>query len=40
MAVVFSSSKYGAYFEGAVGSELCVDEVRIISEDDEQQETL
>jgi len=40
MAVVFSSSKYGAYFEGAVGSELCVDEVRIISEDDELKETL
>ncbi len=32
LAVVFSSSVDGAYFNGAVGSELCIDEVEIICE--------
>ena len=32
LAVVFSSSIMGAYFEGAVGSELWIDEVEIICE--------
>lgn len=32
LAVVFSSSIEGAYFRGAVGSELCIDEVKIICE--------
>lgn len=39
MTVVFSSSKYGAYFEGAVGSELCVDNVKIVSQDDINDDT-
>jgi hypothetical protein len=30
LAVVFSSSVMGAYFQGAVGSELWIDEVEII----------
>ena len=32
LAIVFSSSIEGAYFNGAVGSELCIDEVEIICE--------
>lgn len=32
LAVVFTSSKYGAYFAGSVGSTLCVDEVEVICE--------
>ena len=32
IAVVFSSSKDGDYFQGAVGSTLCVDKVRLICE--------
>ncbi len=32
LAIVFSSSIEGAYFRGAVGSELCIDEVKIICE--------
>lgn len=34
LAVVFSSSIRGAYFEGAVGSQLCIDEVKIECEDE------
>lgn len=33
MTLVFSSSKEGALFEGAVGSELCVDEVEVTFKD-------
>ena len=29
LALVFSSSKYGAYFEGAIGSTLLIDEVQV-----------
>lgn len=29
LAIVFSSSKRGAFFEGAVGSELCIDKVSV-----------
>ena len=29
LTIVFSSSKDGAAFEGAIGSELCIDEVEI-----------
>lgn len=32
LAIVFSSSVRGAYFEGAVGSELCIDEVTVTYE--------
>ena len=32
LAVVFTSSIEGAYFRGAIGSELCIDEVEIIYE--------
>lgn len=32
LAIVFSSSIQGAYFEGATGSELCIDEVEITCE--------
>lgn len=32
LAVVFTSSIEGAYFRGAIGSELCIDEVEIICE--------
>lgn len=32
LAVVFTSSKYGAYFAGSVGSILCIDKVEIICE--------
>lgn len=32
LAIVFSSSIQGAYFEGAIGSELCIDEVEITCE--------
>lgn len=32
LALVFTSSKYGAYFAGQVGSILCIDEVEIICE--------
>lgn len=32
LAIVFSSSIMGAYFQGAVGSELWIDEVEIICE--------
>lgn len=32
LAVVFTSSKYGAYFAGSVGSILCVDKVEIVCE--------
>ena len=32
LAVVFTSSKYGAYFAGSVGSTLCIDKVEIICE--------
>lgn len=35
ITVVFSSSKDGALFNGAVGSTLCVDEVNLISEKEE-----
>ena len=30
LAIVFSSSRDGAKFEGAIGSELCIDDIRII----------
>lgn len=30
LAIVFSSSKDGALFEGAIGSELCIDDIEII----------
>lgn len=33
LAIVFSSSIMGAYFQGAVGSELWIDEVEIVCED-------
>ena len=36
LAVVFSSSTNGDYFVGSVGSELWVDNVRIVTEDDEE----
>ena len=32
LAVVFTSSKYGAYFAGSVGSTLCIDKVEIVCE--------
>ncbi|MCH5175955.1 MAG: PCMD domain-containing protein [Prevotellaceae bacterium] len=32
LTVVFSSSRDGAYFQGAIGSTLCIDKVRIICE--------
>lgn len=32
LALVFSSSINGAYFEGAVGSILCIDEVKVTYE--------
>ena len=32
LAIVFSSSIEGAYFRGAIGSELCIDEVEVICE--------
>ena len=32
LAIVFSSSIGGGYFRGAVGSELCIDEVEVICE--------
>ena len=32
LAIVFSSSINGAYFEGAVGSTLCIDEVKVTYE--------
>lgn len=35
LTVVFSSSIDGAIFQGAIGSELCVDKVRVICERDE-----
>lgn len=38
LAIVFSSSKEGAYFRGAVGSTLWIDEVNIICEDDTESE--
>lgn len=34
LGIVFSSSIDGAYFKGAVGSTLCVDEVKLICEDE------
>lgn len=37
LAIVFSSSIRGAYFEGAIGSQLCIDEVKIECEDEEIQ---
>ena len=37
LAVVFSSSKEGAYFRGAVGSTLWIDEVNIVCEDSANQ---
>ena len=36
MTLVFSSSKDGASFEGAIGSELCIDEVEVSFEELEQ----
>ena len=36
MAVVFSSSRDGAYFEGAVGSTLIIDEAKLILEGDNE----
>lgn len=36
MAVVFSSSRNGAYFEGAVGSTLIIDEAKLILEGDNE----
>ena len=33
LTVVFSSSRYGAYFKGAVGSTLLVDDVEVICEE-------
>ena len=36
--VVFSSSKDGATFEGAIGSTLCVDKVRVICKTREEIE--
>ena len=30
LAIVFSSSIEGGYFRGAIGSELCIDEVEVI----------
>lgn len=36
LAVVFSSSHEGDKFEGAIGSELCIDEVRIICSREEE----
>ena len=35
MTLVFSSSKGGASFEGAIGSELCIDEVEVSFENDD-----
>lgn len=32
LTIVFSSSIQGGYFEGAIGSELCIDEVEITCE--------
>ena len=32
LAVVFTSSKYGAYFAGSVGSTLCIDKVESVCE--------
>jgi hypothetical protein len=37
MTVVFSSSKDGATFEGAIGSTLCIDEVKVYFENLEKQ---
>ena len=37
MTLVFSSSKNGASFEGAIGSELCIDEVEVSYEDNENE---
>ncbi|MCI7399660.1 MAG: PCMD domain-containing protein [Prevotella sp.] len=36
LTVVFSSSTDGAYYEGAPGSTLCIDEVRILCEEMEE----
>jgi hypothetical protein len=36
-AIVFSSSVDGAYFRGAVGSTLCIDEVELVCEEDDNQ---
>ncbi len=38
IAVVCTSSRQGAYFEGAIGSELFVDELRIVWEGDDEHE--
>lgn len=38
LTVVFSSSIDGAYFQGAVGSTLCIDKVRLICEKKETEE--
>lgn len=35
LAIVFSSSRDGAKFEGAIGSELCIDDIRIICTSEE-----
>ncbi len=37
MTIVFSSSKDGASFEGAIGSELCIDEVEVSFEELDKQ---
>ena len=36
MAIVFSSSRDGAYFEGAIGSKLIIDEAKLILEGDNE----
>ena len=37
LTLVFSSSKEGAAFEGAIGSELCVDEVEVSFEEPDNE---
>ena len=36
LTIVFSSSQNGDSFEGAVGSELCIDKVRVICKKEEE----